>query len=536
LDSELNDGVNKRPLGASEDGRNYWYNFNESETVLVFIHGIFSNCRDCWTYEDPEDSSKNVFWPDLVARDTRLETPSIFLAGYAASPSSGDLRIKDAARVILDRLRIRDHQGRSAPLEKKNIIFIGHSTGGIVARYLLDRYKNDFADKTVGLVLLASPSLGSVYANKLNSLAKFYNQQLGLQLQWGGEVLSELDDRFKDLVYHKEIPRLFGREGYEHYFILRKKLPKWIEPFVPNRRKLVSALSAGRYFGSPRLLEETDHFGTAKPYGFDHSSHTLLVTFWEDFKTEFALDGEAHTHDVEIPPILHPREQSFTITTKWNSGGLEITGGKIVIPASETKALFQSWLSHLPRFVTQETAKSQDEDEALEKAFVLATLRACNDVYKVVPTDEEMKRGSSVFSRKMNLFYAFARAEYLKAKRRGTDLKDYVLNPQLPSADAEPGGLADRQKLLRTMLHIYVSRACNTNLEQVEKFETFMRNQPPWEALVEKTYAVDEQAVLDMFRIARQASPKSNAPAIVDNVTGAIIELQHGFDDMAFES
>jgi len=268
--------------------RNSWYYFNRSETVFIFIHGIFSDCKSCWTHQSAVDPSNVVFWPDLIINDSRLDTPSIFLGGYETSLSSGDLRIKDAARDVLDAMRMEDFQGRPAPFEKRNIVFIGHSTGGIVARYLLERFKEQFADKTVGLVLLASPSLGSIYANKLRALAKFYSQELGLQLQWGGEDLADLDDRFKDLVYENKIPRLLGVEAYEHYFILRNSLfPGFIEPFIPNRRKVVSALSAARYFGAPRLLSGTDHFSAAKPDSVDHSSHKLLVNFWSDFKGRF---------------------------------------------------------------------------------------------------------------------------------------------------------------------------------------------------------------------------------------------------------
>jgi hypothetical protein len=145
---------------------------------------------------------------------------------------------------------------------------------------MLERFQSTFKDKGLGLVLIASPSLGSVYANRLDTLARFYNQQLGLQLKWGGEDLADLDDRFKDLVFTKALPRLTGVEAYEHYFILRKQwLPKWFEPWLPNRRKLVSALSAGRYFGAPRLLEGTDHFSAVKPDSLSHPAHRLLVGF-----------------------------------------------------------------------------------------------------------------------------------------------------------------------------------------------------------------------------------------------------------------
>jgi pimeloyl-ACP methyl ester carboxylesterase len=268
-------------LPLPEKVNNFWYVYNDADTVIIFVHGIFSSSRECWLYRDPQDPEHSVYWPDLVRMDSRLESPSIYLGGFTTSLNAGDLSIKDCARELLDALTMVDSQGRRPPLEKPNLIFVCHSAGGIVVRYLLDRHRTRFKEKAIGLVLIASPSLGSVYANKLATLAQFYNQRLGLQLQWGGESLRDLDDRFKDLVFYRQLPRLTGVEAYEHYFILRKQwLPSWVERWVPNRRKLVSELSAGRYFDAPRLLPNTDHFSAVKPESFDHPAHVLLVTFW----------------------------------------------------------------------------------------------------------------------------------------------------------------------------------------------------------------------------------------------------------------
>lgn len=263
---------------------NFWYLCNESDTVFLFVHGIFSDSQSCWLYSNSRQQKENQYWPDLVKEDKRLQSPSIFMAGYSTSLTSGDLTFKDAAQEIFDALQLVDSQGRQPPIQREKLIFICHSTGGIVIRYLLERHQDLFKDKAIGLVLIASPSLGSIYANHLNLLARFYNQQLGLQLQWGGENIEDLDDRFKDLVYSRRIPRLTGVEAYEHFFILRKQwLPKWIERWVPNRKKLVDKLSAGRYFGSPRLLPNTDHFSTVKPDGLDHPAHLLLLNFFDHF-------------------------------------------------------------------------------------------------------------------------------------------------------------------------------------------------------------------------------------------------------------
>ena len=62
------------------DGRdnNFWYVYNNSNTVVVFVHGIFSNSRTCWLHTG---SGLSVFWPDLIRADPRFEAPSIYLGG-----------------------------------------------------------------------------------------------------------------------------------------------------------------------------------------------------------------------------------------------------------------------------------------------------------------------------------------------------------------------------------------------------------------------------------------------------------------------
>ena len=272
-----------------------WHLLTEGETAIVFVHGIFSDSGGCWRFEDPDDRTHTAYWPDLVASDSRLATPataSIFLGGYTTAINAGDLKIADAARALVDAMQLKSATLEPPPLDKPHLVFVCHSTGGIVARYMLTRYRELFEPKVLGLVLLASPSLGSIYANKLRPLAKFYNQQLGLQLQWGGESLTDLDGQFKDLVNQRRL-NLIGTEAYEHYFILRRRLPSFLDRLIPNRRKIVDKLSAGRYFGDARLIENTDHFSIVKPNGVQHPSHEFLVSFltneFEKFKKICAM-------------------------------------------------------------------------------------------------------------------------------------------------------------------------------------------------------------------------------------------------------
>jgi len=86
-----------------------------------------------------------------------FDNPSIFLGGFYTEFNSGYFDFRDAA----DQLYQAIATGVNPVLNKRKIVFVTHSTGGIVARQLLVKYVDKFVGKKVGLVLIASPSLGS---------------------------------------------------------------------------------------------------------------------------------------------------------------------------------------------------------------------------------------------------------------------------------------------------------------------------------------------------------------------------------------
>jgi hypothetical protein len=252
-----------------KDTNNLWYLRNDSSTAVVFVHGILSDSRSCWL---SKATRSETYWPQLIADDERLQNPSIFLGGFYTAVDAGKFDIADCAKELFGGLTTLDRQRRSPPIEKRRLIFICHSTGGIIARYMLLNNADRFRDKGIGLVLIASPSFGSRLADQLGGLADFYDNQLGRHLRWGNDLLKDLDDRFKEFIDRKTIRNLVGIEAYENHFIIHRK-------WLPGKLFVVERESAGRYFPS-RMLPNTDHFSIVKPTSLDHPSHKLLVEFW----------------------------------------------------------------------------------------------------------------------------------------------------------------------------------------------------------------------------------------------------------------
>ncbi len=261
--------MKKRP---EKGHNNLWYHLEDSDAAVVFVHGIFSDSRNCWYHEDKEDPDRNCYWPDLILEDTRLKDISIYLGGYFTSIDSGEYTLKDCAKELYNGMGLPCLNSGRNVFSKKIVIFICHSMGGVVVRYMLEKNKEEFMSKKIGLILIASPSTGSKDANRLGLLIKYFKNKSARQLKKMSPDLVELDGRFKDLVNDKSIPNLVGVEAYENKFIIHRKM-------LRNREVVVTKESAGRYFGDPTHLPGTDHFTVAKPNGLDHPSHTLFLDF-----------------------------------------------------------------------------------------------------------------------------------------------------------------------------------------------------------------------------------------------------------------
>lgn len=301
---------------------NFWYARRDPGQVIVFLHGIFSASRTCWLYEDPP-SGRRVFWPDLIRRDNRFGNASIYLAGYYTAIDAGDFSIAQCAREVLEALKTPEADGFPPVLQASHLVLVCHSTGGIIARYMIDRYVDTFRDKALGLALIASPSLGSVWANIAGLAAKYYNQRLGQQLQWEGEALEDIHGRFKDLVNEKgtRLPGLFGMEACENKMIMRDRIPSLVRMFLPPRLKVVTTISAGQYFGDVKVLRDTDHFSSVKPSGPHHPSHEFLVTFEREFQRAVGATSEGTNQSQSAPDVAHSTPEAQPVddleATEW---------------------------------------------------------------------------------------------------------------------------------------------------------------------------------------------------------------------------
>src|SRR5262249_40564033 len=147
-------------------------------------------------------------------------------------------------------------------------VFVCHSMGGIVVRKLIVERRDDFIERKIqlGLFLVASPSLGSQYANWLSVLAKAMGQiQVpALTFDRANTWLQSLDKEFINL---KESGRLkiTGKELIEDKFLTPtgSRLNALVSALF--RRPVVDRFTGARYFGEPYKVPQSDHWSIAKP-------------------------------------------------------------------------------------------------------------------------------------------------------------------------------------------------------------------------------------------------------------------------------
>lgn len=259
---------NAAPSASEPNAR--WYAFNESETVFVFVHGIFSDSSACWK------SASGTYWPGLVAEDTRFSSPSIYLGGWTTSYQSNIYKIRDAATELRTAMRLaRDSNDLPSPLSKKNIVFVAHSTGGLVVREWMVRHPEDFKGRKVGLVLMASPSRGSLWANRLRAIARIANNDMAQELEENSAYIDGLNTQFLELQEKKGIPGLSGVDMFESKFIRTFLGISWASNVVDGE-------TAQTYFGAPRIIPDRDHFGVVKPTSKFDFPHTYLLSYYEN--------------------------------------------------------------------------------------------------------------------------------------------------------------------------------------------------------------------------------------------------------------
>ena len=281
------------PLSPAPVRGNSYVFCSEGDTVFVFIHGLLSSAATCWA------NAQGKYWPAMVAQEEAFSGPSVFVSEYHTSVNSETYDISQCVAEVLRALKLPQPTQR-APLSHARIIFVCHSLGGVVCRRLLEEHRQHFAGKSIGVVLLASPSLGSKYAAKLQTVGRLYGHQIARQLLPSSDSLKDIDNRFRSLLQQNEFLSLSGVEAVEHHGpVFFKGFPRILPP-------VVDAASASRYFGPTRILPNTDHFSIVKPASELDPVHLLLREYYLEFLQRSGGESAHHRNTAQTAGTADP--------------------------------------------------------------------------------------------------------------------------------------------------------------------------------------------------------------------------------------
>lgn len=266
-----------------------WLRPPKTRTAVIFVHGILSSGETCWA------TATGSSWPELLRDEPHLEQLGIYVYTYETDIFSGHYKLSDVVDDFKERARL------DGVLDNEQLIFVCHSMGGVVVRKFIVQQAVDLIKRQIeiGLFLVASPSLGSSYANLLASLARVFGNSQAQALRFAGDNtwLNDLDTEFQNIKEAGAL-KIKGKELIEDKFIVLKKLFRF--------RPVVERLSGARYFGEVYKVPHADHFSIAKPANRDAIQHRLLCKFIGQIaqpalKVSTNADAISASHRTDIP-------------------------------------------------------------------------------------------------------------------------------------------------------------------------------------------------------------------------------------------
>lgn len=228
----------------------------ESDTVIVFVHGLAGDAWETWRDADAAQS-----WPCQLRLDPAFEKANLYLYGYETGLLGDQPPILKVAGELARALRpVLDAH--------RQVIFIVHSMGGLVTAEALmllgSEHRHADLMRRVQLVMFyGTPGSGSALA----SAARRAELRLQLaELAAGSRVIDSIVQRWGESRRLQDVSRCFAEERAPGGWLVRKLSAMAMTLLGSEGGVIVDAPSAKAPCGGRGLtLDATDHFSLVKP-------------------------------------------------------------------------------------------------------------------------------------------------------------------------------------------------------------------------------------------------------------------------------
>lgn len=245
-----------------------WIRDQKQENLIVFVHGLLSEGDRAW-------QSSKARWFDIVTSDDSLSEWDVLCGEWYTTAFSGEHDVKDAANKLMSELSNPLGTDHAPALDRKKIIFVCHSMGGLVVRKMLIDNPQILEGRFVSCYTLSTPAYGVKLPNLVRSPLLPRNALVD-DLEPTDEELLAIDHQFRQLVQDNP-DSLTGLEAYEEFMVAPRlgflvPVYEWIWAPAP----LVSKKSQGSYFGTPVLIKDSDHRSISRPANPSAQVHQIL--------------------------------------------------------------------------------------------------------------------------------------------------------------------------------------------------------------------------------------------------------------------
>lgn len=256
---------------AGDFGPSHYVRRTNSDTVIVFVHGVFGGSIGTW--KNPQNGA---YWPNLLLDDETFKKADVYVYSYSSpylGPSYTIDELIENMRLNLDNDEVFQ--------KHKRVVFLCHSMGGLVVRGFLKRYQAR-ATSVPLIYFFSTPTAGSHIASLANFLSK--NPQLkGMLPANANDYVTFLQHDWRALPIH--VNSRCAYETLDTYGI-----------------RIVDEQSASALCDGPVDPVNSNHMDIVKPHG---RNDVPYIAFREAFQTipppEAASAGNSN-HDKTAQP------------------------------------------------------------------------------------------------------------------------------------------------------------------------------------------------------------------------------------------